>query len=136
MPTSGYELRKQVQIGKKRWTFCFKLHVVSELDDVLEDWAGIRFRSTVTIWPPSKLKDREEEEITKLGWYAQAKKRVAKYGYKGEWTTMPQVGRWGNFEKELGSVAERRRETRLLEKLAASPGWILTGETQDLQDEG
>jgi len=124
MPTGGYELRRRVVVDGQPWTFCFKLHVVSELDEALEDWAGIRFLATVTIWPP-KLGEAYERRITRLGWYRSAKKSLANRGYRGEWQAAPGVGKWGNFEKGLVGVADVRREAKLLEKLSHEPAAVL-----------
>jgi hypothetical protein len=126
MPTSGYELRERVEIDGKPWTFCFKLHVVSELDDKLEDWAGIRLRATVTIWPP-KLSDGDEKKLARLGVYRAAKKTLALHGYAGDWETIPGLKKYGTFEKELASVVDLRREAKLLEKLSLSPEALLNG---------
>ncbi len=127
MPTSGYELRERVEIYGKPWTFCFKLHVVSELDDKLEDWAGVRFQATVTIWPP-KLNDGDEKQLARRGVFRAAKKTLGQHGYSGDWQKVPGLKRFGNFEKELAGVADLRRETKLLESLALAPEAILSPE--------
>jgi len=130
MPTSGYELRRRVEIDGKRWTVCFKLHLVSELDAQREDWAGLRLRSTITVWPPD-LVEGEQRRIARLGVYRGTQARLKRHGYVGSWTVAPGVGKYADFEKELSGVADLRRESKLLEKLSQDSRSILMGPASD-----
>ncbi len=124
MPSGGYEIRRKVVLEGHPWIFCFKLHVVSELDRALENWAGVRLVATVTIWPP-KLEPAYERRVARLGWYRSAKKSLAMRGYRGDWQVAQGVGKWGNFTKKLLGVADVRREAISLEKLSREPASVL-----------
>jgi hypothetical protein len=117
MPTAGYELRNRIAIEGKRWTVCLKIHVVSELDDALDDWAGVRFLATITVWPP-RLDEREERRVLRSGWYHAIKRRIAREGYRGRWRSSSGVGKWAHFEKPLPGVSTVRSEARRLERFS------------------
>lgn len=120
MPSGGYELRHKIEVDGDRWTVCLKIHVVSELEDQLENWAGVRFLATVTLWPP-KLADRDTKRAPRLGWYRALKEELARRGYRGGWSETPGVGHWANFEKALSTASEVRREATHLERLRFLP---------------
>jgi len=117
MPSGGYELRQRVNVRKKWWTLCFKLHLVPSLDQGRIDWLGVRFCSTVTMWPP-KLSGQEFEWFIRQGGYRTFEERLKEHGYDGAWRTTPDVGQWANFEKELSDLAAVRLEAKLLESLS------------------
>ena len=123
MPMGGYELRAKVEVDGAIWTACFKVHVVAQLDERANDWAGVYFQATVTLWPP-KVGDGGERGPKALGRFRNAKANLASLGYVGKWTDTEAFGRWGNFEKPLSTLVDVKREARTLERLARAPGVI------------
>ena len=130
MPMGGYELREKVEVDGAIWTACFKIHVVAQLDDRANDWAGVYFQATVTLWPP-KMDDGGQSGPMALGRFRNAKANLASLGYAGKWTDTEGFGRWGNFEKPLSTLADVKREARTLERLAHAPGVIFDSTQRD-----
>jgi hypothetical protein len=127
MPSAGYELRRRVGVEGELWTFCLKLQVVPELNERLDDWAGLHFLATITIWPPSLSRRTQRRSSDISGRYRSVKAALAAHGYAGGWREMPRVGTWGDFKKELADPAHVRQEVKVLEKMSRAPELILTG---------
>ena len=75
----------------------------------------LRLKASVTIWPPD-LNEQGERRLARLGWYADSKRTLQRYGYHGKWSKSPD-GKWGDFWKDLRSVAAVRREVVRLERI-------------------
>jgi hypothetical protein len=113
---AGYERRHHLELQGKTGTICLKVHVLGEPADKENADGGVRFQSTVTIWPP-KLTTREEALVARRGWYAAVKRLLRQHGYRGDWTRGQSLGKWGDFTKDLPSLAAVRKETAWLLKL-------------------
>jgi len=109
---AGYELRRIVEVDGSPWAVCLKVHVVPG------DGGGrspLRFKSSVTVWPPELSRD-EEARLARVGWFRRFEQVLQRAGYHGKWSKSPQ-GRWADFWKDLADVADVRREAKRLEKL-------------------
>src|SRR5450432_952780 len=114
---AGYDLRRLVTVDGKNWTICLKVHAI--VDDHVsraKRSRQIRFQSSVTLWPP-RLAPTGEERLAQTGWYKAVAKAVRAGGYRGKWMESPS-GRFGDFWKDLSTVAEVRREAVWLAHLA------------------
>jgi hypothetical protein len=124
MPTGAYELRRKVTLAGKVWTLCWKLHITSELDESLDDWAGLRFVATITIWPPKA--DDDKRRRTPPAWYAAARRTLIAHGFTPSWHRTPGIGEWADFTSSLDETADVHRVARLFERLSRNPAAIMS----------
>ena len=117
IPTAGYELRRESEVLGKLWTICLKVEVLGEVDP--RGRVGVRFESTITVWPP-KLTPRDERRLCALGWYKTLAVKLCGRKYSGRWRKGSH-GKWAMFAKELRTPADVRREAEWLEALAFDP---------------
>jgi hypothetical protein len=92
---------------------CFKVHVVQEEDG--EERNRLRFKSSISLWPPS-LGKVEEKRLKESGWYAANEEILSQAGYEGQWYASPD-GTFGDFWKDLASLSEIRVEAKRLETI-------------------
>jgi hypothetical protein len=109
---AGYELRRFIKMENSKWSVCFKVHAVPDSSPRAGSSKRVRFKSSVTIWPP-KLSAEQEKRLARAGWYRALEKAVDAGGYRGKW--MPSLsGKFGDFWKDLSSVDDVRREATWL----------------------
>ncbi len=113
---AGFELRRVLMLRKKRWTVCFRIHVVPRGDGTRKGGVRLGFKSSVTLWPP-RLSKAEENTLKQDGWYAKVHRVLLRVGYHGAWRRSP-WGTFGDFWKQhLAGVAGVQRERGRLERL-------------------
>ena len=116
VPTNaGYERQCLVEFDNKSWTVCLKIHVVPATHATGKRAMRLTFKASVTIWPP-RLSERDERHLARIGWYAASRGALLRCGYHGKWSKSP-FGKWGDFWKDLRSVAAVRREAMRLERV-------------------
>jgi hypothetical protein len=114
MPTNaGYEFRRTVDVDGKRWTMCFKVHVLQEKHGVERE--QVRFKSSISLWPPSLTKV-QEKRLRQRGWYVANEELLSRAGYEGKWYASPD-GTFGDFWKDLATLSEVRLEAKRLETM-------------------
>jgi hypothetical protein len=91
------------------------VHIVPDHESRVGSGRRIRFKSSVTLWPP-KLSKQHEKRLASVGWYRAIERAVGAGGYRGKWMPSPS-GTFGDFWKELSGVAAVRREAAWLEGL-------------------
>jgi hypothetical protein len=112
---AGYERKRTIKVEGRTWTVVLKVHVVPDQRMHSAGGPKIRFKSSVTLWPPEPSK-RYEAKLVQAGWYRSIQRAVGTGGYSGKWMPSPS-GTFGDFWKDLPSVAAVRRETAWLEGL-------------------
>lgn len=114
---AAYELCREVDGGGFSWIVRLKIHVAPE---TAQPRSRHILKASVTWWPAVPRQNSESTLITKRGgWFAIVKRRMRRAGYTGGWESSPH-GTFGGFVKDLRSVADLRRESRVLEKLDVS----------------
>jgi hypothetical protein len=132
---AGYELQRTMKVEKSTWTVCLKVHVVPHGALRGRSRHRLRFKSSVTIWPP-KLSSEQERRLARLGWYRAIERAIGVRGYRGTWMSCPS-GKFGDFWKDLSGVADVRREATWLGRLSLlSAASVLQADRETRADQG
>ena len=109
-------------VGRTQVTVAFALHVVPPGGGS----EGV-FRSSVSAWPKARRRGPSEygtwnAELLRLEWYAECRRELGRYGYRGKWRPSP-WGRFGDFWRSHPDEASLLAEVEALEALGSEAFW-------------
>jgi hypothetical protein len=119
LASAGVEAQRVVSVGRKKWTICYKVHVIPS--------RKIEYKASITLWPKvrrKRLTSRRQRgwdaDLIKTNWYQACCRELRRYGYRGSWLWSP-WGRYGDFWKTLKDFGSLAREAHVLERLRKAP---------------
>jgi hypothetical protein len=115
LTSAGVEAQRIFTVGKKKWTACYKVHVVLR--------RRAEHRASITLWPRVRTRLASQRrsggwnaQLLEQGWYDRLSRELRRHGYRGTWQWSP-WGRFGDFWKTLESMSDLAAELRTLDRL-------------------